>query len=194
MHIIKILKKIFSTFLFIIIAVDLYSYEITDESIKLHDDKGNEFSLLMDFDTIKSYLGEPKDVIESKDVEGIIDGYIYDGIKFYLDFFDEQQEEKERVWLISLENPNYYITFLNFQIGKTRLQDVSDFFDVTNGKIYSKYSSEKLDLLCWFPAENYMPENTLEFLRKNGDFMIVLTFDSKTQILKKCQLSIDYGI
>ena len=44
-------------------------------------------------------------------------------------------------------NPHYYITFLNFQIGKTRFQDVSDFFDVSNGKVYSSYSSEKLNLL-----------------------------------------------
>ena len=194
MHILKILKKIFSTFLFIIIAVDLYSYEIKDESIKLHDEKGNEFSLLMDFDTIKSFLGEPKAVIESKDIEGRISGYAYEGIQFYFDNFDAFDKDKVLTYLIILENPHYYITFLNFQIGKTRFQDVSDFFDVTNGKVYSRYTSDNLDLFCWFSAENYMPENTLEILKKNGDFMIVLTFDSKTQILKKCQLSIDYGI
>jgi hypothetical protein len=193
MRIFKFVKKWFIAVLLFIFVSNLYSYEITDESIKLHDEKGNEFSLLMDFDTIKSYLGEPKDIIESKDVEGIIDGYIYDGIKFYLDFFDEQRKEKERVWLITLENTNYFITFLNFQIGKTRFQDVSDFFDVSNGKVYSRYSSEKLDLFCWFSAEKYFPKNTIE-LKKNGDFMIVMTFDSKTQILQKCQLSIDYGI
>ena len=135
-------EKLFIAVLLFIFVSNLYSYEITDKSIKLHDEKGNEYSLFMDFDTIKSYLGEPKDIIESKDVEGIIDGYIYDGIKFYLDFFDEQRKEKERVWLITLENPSYFITFLNFQIGKTRFQDVSDFFDVSNGKVYSRYSSE----------------------------------------------------
>ena len=193
MRVFRLIKKNIKLLLFLLIVSELYSYEITDESIKLHDEKGNEFSLLMDFDTIKSYLGEPKDIIESKDVEGIIDGYIYDGIKFYLDFFDEQRKEKERVWLITLENPNYFITFLNFQIGKTRFQDVSDFFDVSNGKVYSRYSSEKLDLFCWFSAEEYFPKNTIELKRKNGDFIIVLTFDSKTQILQKCQQSIDYG-
>lgn len=194
MRIFKFVKKWFIAVLLFIFVSNLYSYEITDESIKLHDEKGNEYSLFMDFDTIKSYLGEPKDVIESKDIEGRISGYAYEGIKFYFDNFDAFDKDKVLTYLIILENPHYYITFLNFQIGKTRFQDVSDFFDVSNGKVYSSYSSEKLNLFCLFPAENYMPENTLEFLRKNGDFMIVLTFDSKTQILQKCQLSIDYGI
>ena len=88
MRVFRLIKKNIKLLLFLLIVSELYSYEITDKSIKLHDEKGNEYSLFMDFDTIKSYLGEPKDILESKDVEGIIDGYIYDGIKFYLDFFD----------------------------------------------------------------------------------------------------------
>ena len=171
----------------------VYAYEITDKSIILRDDKGNTFSLLMDSETVKSYLGEPKELIMSKDSDGDISGYVYDGIEFYVDNFLKNQREKYLVWTILVENPNYLITFKNFRINETRFQDVSSFFNVSNGQIYSKYSPDELNLLCWFSAEQYMPPDT-EDVQKYGDFIIVLTFDSKTQILKKCQLSIDYGI
>ncbi len=148
----------------------------------------------MNFDTIKAYLGEPIENIYSKDYEDEIVGYAYDGIKFYLESFDSSSEDKDLVYVILLDSESYYISFLDFQIGKTRFQDVADFFDVTNGNVYSTYSSEELSLFCDFPAEMYMPESTYEILRKNASFMVVFTFDSKSQLLTKCQLSIDWGI
>ena len=193
MHVINLFKKNIFIYLIFLTFNYVYAYEITDKSIILRDDKGNTFSLLMDSETVKSYLGEPKELVMSKDSDGDISGYVYDGIEFYVDNFLKNQREKYLVWTILVENPNYLITFKNFRINETRFQDVSSFFNVSNGQIYSKYSPDELNLLCWFSAEQYMPPDT-EDVQKYGDFLIVLTFDSKTQILKKCQLSIDYGI
>ena len=193
MHVINLFKKNIFIYLIFLTFNYVYAYEITDKSIILRDDKGNTFSLLMDSETVKSYLGEPKELVMSKDSGGDISGYVYDGIEFYVDNFLKNQREKYLVWTILVENPNYLITFKNFRINETRFQDVSSFFNVSNGQIYSKYSPDELNLLCWFSVEQYMPPDT-EDVQKYGDFLIVLTFDSKTQILKKCQLSIDYGI
>ena len=193
MHVINLFKKNIFIYLIFLTFNYVYAYEITDKSIILRDDKGNTFSLLMDSETVKSYLGEPKELVMSKDSDGDISGYVYDGIEFYVDNFLKNQREKYLVWTILVENPNYLITFKNFRINETRFQDVSSFFNVSNGQIYSKYSPDELNLLCWFSVEQYMPPDT-EDVQKYGDFLIVLTFDSKTQILKKCQLSIDYGI
>ena len=192
-HIINFFKKNIFIYLIFLTFNYVYAYEITDKSIILRDDKGNTFSLLMDSETVKSYLGEPKELVMSKDSDGDISGYVYDGIEFYVDNLLKNQREKYLVWTILVENPNYLITFKNFRINETRFQDVSSFFNVSNGQIYSKYSPDELNLLCWFSVEQYMPPDT-EDVQKYGDFLIVLTFDSKTQILKKCQLSIDYGI
>ncbi len=193
MHVINLFKKNIFIYLIFLTFNYVYAYEITDKSIILRDDKGNTFSLLMDSETVKSYLGEPKELVMSKDSDGDISGYVYDGIEFYVDNFLKNQREKYLVWTILVENPNYLITFKNFRINETRFQDVSSFFNVSNGQIYSKYSPDELNLLCWFSVEQYMPPDT-EDVQKYGDFLIVLTFDSKTQILKKCQFSIDYGI
>lgn len=186
MHVIK--KRIIQ-FLFInLFCFVLFSHEITDKSIYITDKNSNDYFLGMDFNKVEDFLGTSQNIIYSTDFVDLVSGYSYDGIKFYI----TKIGDFEIVTDIVVTGEIFKISNYEFVIGTTKLNEVKDFFDISNGKVYSNYNSKQLILACTFDASMYASMHYSESLRKSASYQINLYFDSETLLLEECDVFIDF--